>query len=72
MEMKNLDSVPWIRHPDRSRRFGGEVEGPAFPPRAHSLNHADQMFFDRAKSKDLLFAGIAEQGVPHPIAGLWR
>jgi hypothetical protein len=51
MEMKNLASVPWIRHPDRSRRFGGGAEGPAFSPCAHSLNHAGQMFFDRAESK---------------------
>ena len=49
--MKNLGSVFWIRHPDRSRRFGGGAEGPAFSPRAHSLNRAGQMSFDRAKSK---------------------
>src|ERR1017187_88984 len=33
--------------PSLRRRSGGTC----FPPRAHSLNHAGQMFFDRAKSK---------------------
>ena len=61
MRMKNF-AFPPDCHPDRSCRFGGGVEGPAFSP-PPSLRYTGQMF-STERSEGSAFQSLARRLIP--------